>query len=121
MMIFLIRSCSTPFLLLCLAAKGIAYAKALAKFLNELHIDNLTLWTSALNRTRETAKFVNLFSEQYGVRRKHIIFCLRIHISEEDLLDSDRGFCAHSQLFRRSTRSSKVDFSMRLTRARAPA
>lgn len=49
-------------------AKGIAYAKALAKFLHELQIDNLTLWTSALNRTRETAKFVNLFSEQYGVR-----------------------------------------------------
>ncbi len=30
----------------------------------------MTLWTSALNRTRETAKFVNLFSEPYGKKYK---------------------------------------------------
>ncbi len=52
-----------------LTSKGIAYAKALAAYLHSLNIDNLVLWTSALNRTRETAKFVNLFSErEYGVR-----------------------------------------------------
>ena len=53
-----------------LTAKGIAYARALAEYLHQLDVDNLVLWTSALNRTRETAKFVNLFSEKYGKKYK---------------------------------------------------
>lgn len=70
-----------------LTAKGIAYARSLAKYLHELNIDNLTIWTSALHRTRETAKFVNLFSEPYG--RKY-------HIVQSRLLNEiDAGACNH--------------------------
>eukprot|EP00455_Lapot_gusevi_P044007 TRINITY_DN543_c0_g1_i1.p1 TRINITY_DN543_c0_g1~~TRINITY_DN543_c0_g1_i1.p1 ORF type:complete len:496 (-),score=103.55 TRINITY_DN543_c0_g1_i1:129-1616(-) len=67
-----------------LTARGIAYAKALGQFIDSQELDNLTIWTSALHRTRETGKFMNLFSKR------------RYKIVQSRLLNEiDAGACNH--------------------------
>ncbi|XP_041348570.1 6-phosphofructo-2-kinase/fructose-2,6-bisphosphatase 1-like isoform X2 [Gigantopelta aegis] len=42
-----------------LSARGDQYAKELAKFVEDEHIENLKVWTSEMNRTIETAKYID--------------------------------------------------------------